>query len=234
MELEGFGASLVGHVSWVIVENERDVWLPWEFLTGTSYQGRIFISGGGTGTRLLEAENTWSAHFSPASSRDWSLVATYTKACSAGGAVFLTLDVGAARQAPAAFFTFLDGLVAEGRVLTRVYFCSHDHLLGGLPDAVFFPPLAAHGALGARGVLARLPSRASSGVWHPPPPGEWDTLVSATAASGLGIVATHVGESEWRLFWHKPADSMPENTVQTTRRASAWIQSAGIMLDRCC
>ena len=46
MELEGFGASLVGHVSWVIVENERDVWLPWEFLTGATYQGRILMVEG--------------------------------------------------------------------------------------------------------------------------------------------------------------------------------------------
>lgn len=234
MELEGFGASLVGQTTWVVCDESQQVWLPWEFLTGASYVARILIHGGhATELRLLETENNWSAVFAPQSARDWSLIATYLKACAVGGSVFLTLDIGAARSSPAAFFTFLDGLVTEGRVLTRVFFCTHEHLLGGSgPDAVFFPPLATHGALGARSVLARLPARAG-GVWHPPAPGEWDTLVAATAQSGLGIVATHVGEAEWRLFWHKPADSAPENSVHATRRAAAWIRSAGIVLERC-
>lgn len=235
MELEGFGASLVGHTSWVVCDDDRQTWLPWEFLTGASYVARILVHGGNaTELRLLEAENNWSAVFAPQSARDWSLVATYLKACASGGSVLLTLDVGAARSASAAFFTFLDGLVADGRVLSRVFFCTHDHLVGGSgPDAVFFPPLAAHDALGARSVLARLPARVGGGVWHPPAPGEWDTLVAATAQSGLGIVATHVGEAEWRLFWHKPVDSAPENSVHATRRAASWIRSVGIVLERC-
>lgn len=231
MELEGFGASLVGKTTWVVCDDPQQVWLPWEFLTGASYVARILVHAD-IGLRLLEAENTWSAIFAPQSARDWSLVATYIKACVSGGSVFLTIDSGAARSAPAAFFTFLDGLVAEGRVLTRVFFCTHDHLVAGSgPDAVFFPPLTAHYAFGAMNVLTRLPARA--GVWHPPVPDGWETLVAATAQSGLGIVATHVGEADWRLFWHKPADSAPENSVHATRRAAVWIRSAGIALERC-
>jgi hypothetical protein len=231
MELEGFGASLIGRVVYVVADDAA-AWLPWEFIAGTAYSCRILVTGEGATLRLLEASNTWTAVIRPTSSRDWSFVATMIKG---GGATVLLVVDSHAPALPAAFVAFLDSIVAEGRtVLTRVFVGTHMEI-PAVPDALFFPPLpaaAAPTATAAYEMATRLPGRGGHGPWRPMPSAEWHTVVTATAASDLGVVVSDVGESEWSLFWHKPADSAAEGHGLQVKRGATWMRTGVALLEK--
>jgi hypothetical protein len=233
MELEGFGASLIGRVVYVVAD-DGTAWLPWEFIAGTTYSCRILVTGEGATVRLLEASNTWTAVMRPTCSRDWSFIATMVK--GGGPTVLLVVDAHAP-SLPAAFVSFLDGIVAEGRTtLTQVFVGTHMEI-PAVPDALFFPPLpsAAAGAATATAayeMASRLPGRAGHGPWRPVPAAEWHTLVGATAASDLGVVVSDIGESEWSLFWHKPADSAAEGHGLQVKRGATWMRTGVALLEK--
>ena len=232
MELEGFGASLIGRVVYVVAD-DGTAWLPWEFIAGTTYSCRILVTGEGAAVRLLEASNTWTAVLRPTCSRDWSFIATMVK--GGGPTVLLVVDAHAP-PLPAAFVAFLDNVIAEGRtILTRVFVGTRMEI-PAVPDALFFPPLSATSGGGATTaayeMVTRLPGRSGHAPWHAMPSSEWQTIVTATAASDLGVVVSDVGESEWSLFWHKPADSAAEGHVLQVKRGATWMRTGVALLEK--
>jgi hypothetical protein len=227
MELEGFGASLVGRAVYVVADSEH-AWLPLEFISGTAYTSKILLSGDGPGLRLLEAENSWNAIFHP-SGRDWSVIATMIRA--AGGPVLLTIDAHAP-PLPASFISFLDGILAEGRVLTRVWVGTHLEI-PAIPDAILFPPLREPSrASAAYEMMRRLPGRGGHGGWTTMGTAEWGTLVDATSKSDLGILISDVGERGWTLFWHKIADSVAEGHGLLVKRGLVWLRTGAALLEK--
>lgn len=228
MELEGFGASLVGRAVYVVADSDH-AWLPNEFISGTSYSCRILISGDGPGLRLIEAQNSWNAIFHPVG-RDWSIIATMIRAGVAGGPVLLTIDCHAPAL-PASFVAFLDGILAEGRALTRVWIGTH-HEIPAIPDAILYPPLRdPFRASAAYEMMRRLPGRDGHGGWIAMSPAEWNTLVEATAKSDLGILISDVGERGWTLFWHKIADSLSESHGVLMKRGLLWLRTGAAVLE---
>lgn len=227
MELEGFGASLVGRALYVVADSEH-AWLPIEFISGTAYASRILITGEGAGLRLLEAEHTWNAIFRP-SGREWSVIATMIRA--AGGPVLLTID-SYAPALPASFISFMDSILAEGRTLTRVWVGTHIEI-PAIPDAILFPPLHdPFRATAAYEMLRRLPGRGGHGAWAAMSTTEWGALVEATGKSDLGILISDIGEREWTLFWHKIADSVAEGHGVLMKRGLIWLRSGALLLER--
>jgi hypothetical protein len=227
MELEGFGASLVGRTVYVVADDAH-AWIPWEFISGTQYACKILISGDGHGLRLLEGENSWSAIFKP-SGRDWSIIATMIR--SASGPVLLTVD-GCAPVLPASFIGFLDGIVAERRIITRVWVGTH-HTIPAIPDAILFPPLHdPFRASAAYEMMKRLPSRDGHAGWTVMGTAEWGTLVEATAKSDLGILISDVGERTWSLFWHKIADSVADGHGVLMKRGLCWLRTGATILEK--
>jgi hypothetical protein len=228
MELEGFGASLVGRALYVVADYEH-AWIPWEFISGTQYAARILISGDGTGMRLLEAENGWGAIFKPTHGRDWSVIATMMK--SAGGPILLTFD-SHAPAAPASFITFLDSMLAEGRVITRIWAGTHV-TVPCIPDALLFPPLAEpFRGRAAYEMMRRLPARDGHGAWTAMGTGEWTALVDATSKSNLGILISDIGEKAWTLFWHKLEDSHNELVSVTVKRGLEWLRTGAAIIEK--
>ena len=200
MELEGFGASLVGRCVYV---NTETAWVPWEFVNGT-YTAKILICGT-TGTRSETAlSNNWTAVFHPASdSRIWSAIATVVKGL--GPNVLLVFDVGFP-TIPPVFLTFLDNVLAEGRtVLTRVFMGTTG--LPAIPDAIFFPVVSTLGVTGIYDTCMRLPAVRGHGSWTGMVPAEFSALMETVASTKVGIVISDVGETGWTLFWHRPEDS---------------------------
>jgi hypothetical protein len=228
MELEGFGASLVGRVVYVVAD-EPNAWLPNEFLSGTQYSVRILITGEGHGVRLLEAENAWNAIFRPANNRDWSVIATMIR--SAAGSVLLTSDQCAPAM-PSSFISFLDGAVAEGRQITRVWIGTH-HEIPAVPDAILFPPLRdPFRATAAYEMIRRLPGRDGHGPWSPMGAAEWATVIEATSKSDLGVLISDVGERAWTLFWHKLSDSVAESHGVSLKRGLCWLRTGAAILEK--
>ncbi len=229
MELEGFGASLVGRNIYIVADGEH-AWIPWEFVSGTAYTCKILVTGEGYGLRCVEAENNWTAIFRPVTPRDWSCIATIIKGM--GNTVLLTIDHHAP-VAPAAFITFLDSVLAEGRtVITRIWIGTHMEI-PAIPDAIFFPVLRDAGrASAAYEMMCRLPARGGHGSWKTPPIGEWNALVGATITGGLGLVISDVGESAWTLFWHKIADSAAEGHGVVMKRGLAWLRTGAALIEK--
>jgi hypothetical protein len=229
MELEGFGASLVGRAIYVVSDAEH-AWIPWEFISGTQYSARILITGEGPGVRLVQAENSWNAVVYPSTARDWSFIATLIK--SSGGAVLLVMD-SHAPAAPPTFQHFMDGILGEGRIsLTRVWIGTHTEI-PTIPDAILFPPLHdSFRATAAYDMIRRLPARGGHGAWAAVSAAEWGTLVEATARSDLGILISDVGESAWSLFWHKLSDSAAESHGLLVKRGLAWLRTGAALLEK--
>lgn len=220
MELEGFGASLVGRTTWVVAD-ETAAWTPWEFLSGAPYTAKVLITGDVWST--VHLETTWSMQMHPTTQREWSALATILRGL--GGAVLLVFAPHAP-QAPAAFHTFLDGAVTEGRiVLTRVWISTESPPF--VPDAVFFPPSTP--PTHSHAVVAHVPARGGHGPFHMPL-AEWTSLVNATAAAGLGVVVSDVGESTWSIFWQRRSDSQTTTPHALQRRAIKVIQLATALL----
>lgn len=229
MELEGFGASLVGRAVYVYADSVS-AWIPWEFVSGTSYSCRILISGEGAGLRCVEAENTWNAVFRPSSAKDWSCIATMIRGM--GPAVLIVFDTHAP-PAPPAFISFMDAVLADGRiVLTRVWIGQHIEI-PTIPDAVFVPVM--HDARRAQDVFelfGRLPGRGAHQGWTGMTAHDWASLVKATTDSDLGMVMSDVGEQSWTLFWHKIGDSRAEGHGVMMKRGFNWLRTGMALVEK--
>ena len=229
MELEGFGASLVGRALYVVSDAEH-AWIPWEFISGTQYGARILITGEGPGVRLIQAENSWTVIMAPSGPRDWSFVATLIKSC--GPAVLLVADSHAPTP-PQSFLHFMDGVLAEGRIVVTRVWVGTSIEIPTIPDAILFPPLHdSPRSTAAYDMIRRLPARGAHGPWSAVSAAEWGTLVEATAKSDLGILISDVGESAWSLFWHKLSDSAAESHGALMKRGLAWLRTGAMLLEK--
>jgi len=229
MELQGFGASLVGRAIYVYA-NSEEAWVPWEFISGVSYSARILVRGTGSSHRIIEMETDWNIILSPQSPKDWSMLATLVK--GNGGSVLLVFDADAPKP-PTTFLTFLDGVAAEGRtILTRVW-VGQAIEIPCIPDAVMFPVLSdsrLHSV--AHDLLYRLPARDNHGIFTHMNAGDWASLVKATVDGGLGIMITDVGETAWSLFWHKIADSQIHHKEAQRVKGLALMRTGMKLLER--
>jgi len=211
MELEGFGASLIGRAIYVHAD-VQNAWIPWEFILGTTYSCRMLIGSEHGGVNRIEIENPWSFVIKPKSGKDWSCIATILRAMS--GSVLLTFDIGCPRPSDS-FVQFLDALVAEGKiVLTRIWL-GMDVDIPTIPDAIFFPVDIVTTCSDIYDMLVRLPGRGGHDPWKKMSASEWKALTDTTMQSKLGIVLSDIGETEWTLFWHKLSDSdvLPRNVL---------------------
>lgn len=229
MELEGFGASLIGRALYVCSDAER-AWIPWEFISGTPYNCKILISGDGPGLRTVEANESWTAIFRPTQPKDWSVIATVLRGL--GPNILLVFDTYAP-QAPANFISYLDGIVQESRtIVTRIWIGEHIEI-PAIPDAIFFPVLrdTTH-SNNAFSMIGRLPARGNHGPCTAASVQEWPPLLKATQDSNLGIVVSDIGETSWSLFWHKLSDSRKENSAVLTKRGLAWAKTGLSILEK--
>lgn len=229
MELEGFGASLVGRSLYVFASG-TSVWIPWEFISGTTYSCKLLITSDTSNHHCLEIEHNWTFVIRPKSAKDWSCIATILKSMI-GGSVLLTFDVGCSLP-PESFYGFLHSIVQEGRlVLTRVW-VGENVELPSVPDAIFFPVNIADTQSQILAMLKGLPSRNNHGGFQGPSVEEWRAMIAATVQSGLGIVVSDIGESAWTLFWHKTGDSECMEKQQRMHVAVGWLKSITAVLDK--
>jgi hypothetical protein len=234
MELEGFGASLVGRAIYVCTPPEK-AWIPHEFISGTTYNCRICISGSPKNIRLVDTADGWNAVFHPLASRDWSCIATMIQ--SMGPHVLIVFD-SYAPAAPASFITFLDNCISSGRVvLTRIWIGTHVEI-PCIPDAILFPVFDGGSGAGAAGateaydMMRRLPGRGGHGAWAAPNLDEWSVLVKATADGHLGILISDIGEHSWSVFWHKVEDSYVATPGSNLQMAKILLGTGMKLLDR--
>ena len=229
MELEGFGASLVGRSIYVYA-NGLDAWIPWEFIEGTPYSCKILITSSDSNNhRCLEIDNLWTIVFRPLNAKDWSCIATILKAM--GGSVLLAFDVGCSK-APDSFHTFLHSLVNEGRIVVTRIWVGRDVELPVIPDAIFFPVHILDSCIRILDMLERLPGRNGHSAFKSPSREEWAAMVTATVQSNLGIVVSDIGEASWSLFWHKLGDSEQGEKTQRIQRGISWLKSATASLEK--
>lgn len=210
MELEGFGVSLVGRMTWVHGN------IPWEFLQ--LHTMKILIRG--SKPTMAEAETDWSCIWSPTQTRDWSCIATILRSV---GSCMITLDHV---EPPGTFWSFLEGLQARS-VITRIWI--HETPPPIVPDATFFPPTRdASVAERMLEVFSALPGRSGHGTWQAPH--DWLGVVTAAQEQGMGLMITDLEESIWTLLWHRPADSKPplERRIPT---AQQWLRIGMHMLE---
>ncbi len=232
MEIEGFGASLVGHAIYVCA-NQDEAWIPMEFVSGTSYSCKILVTGDGQGTkeglRFLEAEHSWNAIFRPSTPKDWSALATVLR--GVGPTILLVFDTYSPKI-PSSFISYMDSIVTDGRtVITRIWLGEHVEM-PTIPDAIFYPVLrnATH-AQEVFTMIGHLPERRNHGPFTIGQ-SEWLAIVKATQDSNLGLLISDIGERSWSLFWHNVRDSRSENPNTLLKRGLAWLKTGAALLEK--
>jgi hypothetical protein len=228
MELEGLGVGLHGRPLWVYAGAEHSRFgsgIPWEYIQEINYSTKILIRG--PHSLITTMETDWTSVWCPQSARDWSCIATLIRSIGVGSCL-LVLD-HVPHNPPASFWTYLDGIVKEGRTtLTRIWI--HSEVPMWVPDAVFLPPLQDSESSIALQILQAMPARHNHGAWvYMQPANNWLDIIRDTRRQGLGLVLSDVQETAWTLFWHKPVDSrMGPETVLT--KASAWLDAGTLFL----
>ena len=228
MELQGFGASLVGKALYVYA-NAADAWIPWEFLSDTQYSCKILVSSNTSTLHCLNIEESWTMVVYPSNPKDWSCIATILKGM--GGSILLVFDVDSPRP-PDSFRNFLETVGKDGRtVLTRIWIgtCAD---IPTIPDAIFFPVQIDRSQTQIYELLSRLPPRSGHREWKQISQAEWNALLRTTIPSNLGIVVSDIGETEWTLFWHKLADSSHIDERTLFQKGFRWLQSAMAVLEK--
>ena len=232
MELEGLGCSLVGRALYCFC-NERNSWVPWEFISGSQYSCRILITGAGIETLELEHEWTFIVRPGTTGGKEWSCLATIIRGMGAGGlgvhgSVLIVFGVNAPKATPS-FLTFMDSILGEGRImLTRVWLGEHIEI-PAIPDAIFFPKDANERAM--YDMIHRLPGRAGHEGFTITADA-WTLIVNATNTQGLGLVVTDIGENRWSLFWHKVADSDTETDSSRFTKGMRLVKLGTRVLER--
>lgn len=230
MELEGFGASLIGK-SIYVVSDDKNAWVPWEFISGVTYSAKILISSNTqTNVCCVEAENTWTVAFRPLNAKDWSCIATTLRGI--GSAILLVFDHYAPTPPPS-FIHYLDTLLMdEHTVITRIWIGTHVEI-PTIPDALIFPPFTdSLRTQDAFEMIQRLPSRNNHGPCTHIQRNEWNALIQATTSSDVGLVVSDVGESKWTLFWHKLQDSRTENHSDILKRGLLWLRTGSVLIEK--
>ncbi len=160
--------------------------------------------------------------------KEWSCLATILRAMGGGGPILLVFGLGAAK-APPAFLSFLEGLLADGRVsVTRVWLGEHIEI-PTIPDAIFFPVGAVSHTMYE--MIHRLPPRLNHEGFFITNE-NWTNIVEATKDQNLGLVVSDVGEPRWSLFWHKIADSDTETSSSRFRKGLRLVKIGTGMLER--
>ena len=228
MELEGFGASLIGRAIYVFADSQ-DVWIPWEFITGTQYSCKILITSLKNDFHCLEVENAWTIIVRPQTAKDWSCIATILRGM--GGSVLLTFDVGCPKP-PDSFLSFLDSIVTEARIVVTRIWVGKGIEIPIVPDAIFFPVQIRSFNEAVYELLGRLKGRFDHGPYTQMSAGEWRALIDATQQSNLGLVVSDVGEHEWKLFWHKLGDSLTGEKSKMFQTGFSWLRTAMSVLEK--
>jgi hypothetical protein len=230
MELEGFGASLVGK-SIYVVSDDKNAWIPWEFISGVTYSAKLLISGySPSGVCCIEAENSWTAIFRPMTSKDWSCIATMLRGI--GNTILLTFD-HYSPVPPASFINYLDSLLMDSHItITRVWIGTHVEI-PTIPDALLFPPFSDNVRnQEAFEMIQRLPARNGHGPWAVLDRNEWNSLIQATSSSDIGLMVSDICESKWTLFWHKLQDSRSDNHSILLKRGLLWMRTGGLLIEK--
>ncbi len=151
-----------------------------------------------------------------------------------GPAVLIVFDTHAP-PAPPAFISFIDAVLADGRiVVTRVWIGQHIEI-PTIPDAIFVPVLNDAVARKAQEVFelfGRLPGRGAHQGWAGMNAHDWTALVKATTESQLGIVLSDIGEQSWTLFWHKIGDSRAEGHGVMIKRGFTWMRTGMAIVEK--
>jgi hypothetical protein len=228
MELEGFGASLIGRAIYVYSDS-KDVWIPWEFVSGTQYTCKILITSEQSKLHCLEVDNVWTFVIRPQTGKDWSCIATIIRGM--GGSVLVAFDHNYPK-APDTFLSFLDSTVADARiVITRIWFGIGIDI-PVLPDAIFFPVHVHEIRNQIYDLIRSLPGRSNHGPFKQMSVDEWNALINTTIQSDLGLVISDIGEQTWNLFWHKISDSLIGAKNQHFQNAFSWLRTAVTVLEK--
>jgi hypothetical protein len=227
MELEGLGVSLHGRPLWVYAGQEHARYgscIPWEYIQEIHYTVKILVRGASISPAQIETD--WNSVWFPQTARDWSCIATMIRSIGVGSCLLVVDHVS---DSPVSFWTYLDGIVKEGRTtLTRIWI--HTDVPRWIPDALFFPPMEDHEASGILQILQAMPPRHNHGGWvSMNTASQWLDIVRDTRSQGLGLVLSDVQETAWTLFWHKPADSRP--TMEgVIAKVTPWFDVATTLL----
>lgn len=109
MELNGFDHSLMNKKIGLIVKNESECYIPWEFLhSSDSFSHKLLVTNKLNKHKNLLISNDWNSVWNIGTSKDWSCIATTLKAHS--GHLLIVFDIYSPEK-PYSFLHFIQNLI---------------------------------------------------------------------------------------------------------------------------
>jgi hypothetical protein len=225
MELEGLSHSLMNKSIGIIVKNEIECYIPWEFLhSPDSYTHRLLITNKSNKYKNLLVGNDWSSIWNIGNPKDWSCIATTLKAHT--GHLLLVFDINIP-DIPNSFINFIQNLI------------EHDHksittirmIQLGQPiyfhDAIFWT--VGHDPTNIYATITHLITKYS----HIKFGYEYDVvenLVNAANKENAELVMSYEGAFNYKLYWSKKEDSFLDHS-ELTKKAHSFIRSSMNLID---
>jgi hypothetical protein len=109
MELTGFDHSLMNKKIGMIVKDESECYIPWEFLhSSDSFSHKLLITNNKNKHKNLLISNDWNSVWNIGTNKDWSCIATTLKAHS--GHILIVFDIHFPEK-PYSFINFIQNLI---------------------------------------------------------------------------------------------------------------------------
>ncbi len=225
MELTGFDSSLMNKKVGMIVQDEDECYIPWEFLhSADSFNHRLLITNSNNKYKNLLVGNDWNSVWTIGSNKDWSCIATTLKAHT--GHLLLVYDVNCP-EPPYSFLNYIEQLIeVDHKSITIISMIKLGQSLR-FCDALFWS--VGHDPKNIYTTITNFVSNNG----HISFKYSYDvvqSLVEAAYKENAELVLSYEGAFDYRLYWSKKEDSFLDHS-ELAKKAHTYIRSAVNVID---
>lgn len=225
MELHAFEHSLMNKSICLIVKDESECYIPWEFLHAPdAFSHKLLITNKTNKYKNLVISNEWNSVWNIGSQKDWSCIATTLKAHS--GHLLLVFDVNCPER-PTSFLNFIQNLIdVDHKSITRIEMIKLGQHIG-FYDTLFWS--AGHDSKNIYNTIVHFVSN-NSHVRFDHDLEMIESFVNAANKEHTEIVMSYEGTYHYRLYWSRREDSFLDHS-EIIKKAYSYIRSSMNTLD---
>lgn len=225
MELTGFDNSLMSKKIGLIVQDESECYIPWEFLhSSEAFSHRLLITNNGNKHKNLLVGNDWNSVWTIGSNKDWSCIATTLKAHT--GHLMLVYDVNCP-EPPNTFLNYIEQLIEVDRKSITIVCMIKLGQSVRFCDALFWS--VGHDPKNIYTTITKFVSNNS----HISFKYSYDvvqSLVEAAYKENAELVLSYEGAYDYRLYWSRKEDSFLDHS-EIIKKCHSFIRSGINVID---
>ena len=232
MELSGFEHSLMNKKVALIVKNESECYIPWEFLhSSDSFSHKLLVTNNSNKYKNLLIANEWNSVWNIGTNKGWSCIATTLKAHS--GHLLVVFDLNCPEK-PYSFLPFIQNLIEnEHKSITMIdmidLYKVNESI--GFYDCLFWSVhQEAKEVYNSISMFLSNKSHISFKYSYE----IVESFVEAVNKEKAGLVLTYENHSSivnnYKLYWSKKEDSFLDNS-ELSKKAVSYIKSSVSLIE---